>query len=229
MVEKYGIDREKVVRPFWPGGDYEAYDYPEGSVVVDNPPFSILTKIVRWYTERGIRYFLFAPYLTNFSTAFDIDSCCHIVISVGIIYENGANVATCFLTNLEKTYHVMTCPDLHAQLKAANAENLKDKVVTHPKYTYPDNVLTATDLGRLSKYGQELSIKSEDLHYIGKLDSQKPFGKGLYGGGFLLSEKAAAEKAAAEKAAAEKAAAIVWELSDREKEIIESLGKEKTA
>ena len=53
--------------------------------------------------------------------------------------------------------------------------------------------------------------------------------KTIYGGGFLLSEKAAAEKAAAEKAAAEKAAAekvnaIVWELSDREREIIKSLG-----
>ena len=39
------------------------------------------------------------------------------------------------------------------------------------------------------------------------------------------AEKAAAEKAAAEKAAAEKAAAHVWELSDREKEIVAALGK----
>ena len=39
-----------------------------------------------------------------------------------------------------------------------------------------------------------------------------------------MSEKAAAEKAAAEKAAAEKAGADIWELSEREKEIIRRLG-----
>lgn len=39
-----------------------------------------------------------------------------------------------------------------------------------------------------------------------------------------MSEKAAAEKAAAEKAAAEKAGAKIWELSEREKEIIRRLG-----
>ena len=39
--------------------------------------------------------------------------------------------------------------------------------------------------------------------------------KGLFGSGFLLSEKAAAEKVDAN----------IWELSDREREIIKSLGK----
>ena len=38
-------------------------------------------------------------------------------------------------------------------------------------------------------------------------------------------EKAAAEKAAAEKAAAEKIDANIWELSDRERQIVKSLGK----
>ena len=40
--EKYNIaDDVPIVRPFYPGGDYEHYDYPEGCVVVENPPFSI--------------------------------------------------------------------------------------------------------------------------------------------------------------------------------------------
>ena len=43
--EKYNIDDDvPIVRPFYPGGDYENYDYPEGCVVVDNPPFSIFAK-----------------------------------------------------------------------------------------------------------------------------------------------------------------------------------------
>ena len=37
---KYGIDPAKIVRPFYPGGDYESFDYSGGAVVVDNPPFS---------------------------------------------------------------------------------------------------------------------------------------------------------------------------------------------
>ena len=63
-ARRYGFDPACVVRPFYPGGDYEAFDYPEGCVVLDNPPFSILAKIQRFYLERGIRFFLFAPSLT---------------------------------------------------------------------------------------------------------------------------------------------------------------------
>ena len=42
---EYGIDPESIVRPFYPGGDYEHFDYPEGAVVLDNPPFSILSQM----------------------------------------------------------------------------------------------------------------------------------------------------------------------------------------
>ncbi|MEF2675889.1 MAG: hypothetical protein U0M70_06610 [Eubacteriales bacterium] len=56
---EYSIDPGTVVRPFWPGGDYEAFDYPEGCTVIDNPPFSILKKICDFYAQKGIKYFLF--------------------------------------------------------------------------------------------------------------------------------------------------------------------------
>ena len=58
---EYGIDERQIVRPFWPGGDYENFEYPEGCVVLDNPPFSIMIKICRFYNERKIRFFLFTP------------------------------------------------------------------------------------------------------------------------------------------------------------------------
>lgn len=54
----------------------------------------------------------------------------------------------------------------------------------------------------------------KDAVLIRGLDSQAEFDKAIFGGGYLLSEKAAAEKAAA----------TVWELSEREREIIASLG-----
>ncbi len=62
------LDGVEVVRPFWPGGDYERHDYPPGCVVIDNPPFSKLAKIRRFYTARGVNYFLFAPAMTLFSS-----------------------------------------------------------------------------------------------------------------------------------------------------------------
>lgn len=91
-------------------------------------------------------------------------------------------------------------------------------------------------LQKYAHYGVEFAVKREDCTRIAKLDSQRPMGKTIFGGGLLLSEKAAAEKAAAEKAtaaaaaekataAAEKATAHIWELSERERQIVASLGK----
>ena len=32
----------QIIRPFYPGGDYEAVNYPDDCIVIDNPPFSII-------------------------------------------------------------------------------------------------------------------------------------------------------------------------------------------
>lgn len=63
-----GVGDRPFVRPFMPGGDFENFDYPKNCVVVDNPPFSIFSKINRWYIERGIDFFLFGPHLTLFNS-----------------------------------------------------------------------------------------------------------------------------------------------------------------
>ena len=65
---------------------------------------------------------------------------------------------------------------------------------------------------------------------MNKLDCQE--GKNIFGGGFLISERAAKERerAAKERERVEKEErekrAIMWELSEREKEIVRSLGGE---
>lgn len=64
--QEYGIDPACIVRPFFPGGDFLHFDYPEGCVVLDNPPFSILSVICEFYLKKGIPFFLFAPSLTSF-------------------------------------------------------------------------------------------------------------------------------------------------------------------
>ena len=42
-TKRYALEGREIVRPFFPGGDYERFDYPDGCVVIDNPPFSILS------------------------------------------------------------------------------------------------------------------------------------------------------------------------------------------
>ena len=225
VVETYGIDPDNVKRPFWPGGDYEAEEYQDGCVVVDNPPFSIISRICATYQAHGIKFFLFAPYMTNFSS--QINGICHIITDCSIMYENGAEVNTAFLTNLEPEYEIMTAPDLRTRIVEADKVNRHKKTKTLPKYSYPPEVVTATMIGYISKYGIDFRIRRGECFFIRSLDSQKAAGKTLFGSGYLLSEKAAAEKAAAEKAAAEKAAVEKWRLSDREREIVKSLGKER--
>ena len=191
-----------IVRPFWPGGDYERYDYPEGCVVVDNPPFSIITRIRRFYKERGISYFLFAPSLTLFSGCGGDE--CFIVTDTDITYENGAVVRTAFVTNMLPEWQVITDWRMRKYVQEAQAA-AKGQGHELSVYDYPANLITAARLQKVVREGVELRFPREECHFIRKLDAQGE--KGIFGGGFLISEKAAAEKAAAEKAAAEKAAA----------------------
>jgi len=218
VAEAVDISGREIVRPFWPGGDYENFDYPDGCVVIDNPPFSIITKIIRFYMAQGIRFFLFAPHLTLFSSR-NIEWTC-IVCDCIIEYDNKAKINTGFVSNLFGPCRIMTAPNLYHRIREAQ----QGSGTSLSKYRYPDNVVSPALLGKIAKH-VEFRVMADECIQIGKLDTQKD--TGIYGGGFLLSEKRAAEKRAAEKRAAEKRAAkvcTVWELSDREKKLIKELG-----
>ena len=223
-LKKYKLGNPPVVRPFYPGGNYKKENYPKGCVVIDNPPFSIISEICEWYTENGIAYFLFAPTLTLLGIMRGKAN--YVACGSVVVYENGASVNTSFVTNLGSK-KIIAASDLREQIDEANKENLAKPHKTLPKYEYPDEVLTATMLCYMAAHGVSLEICADDVHFIRWLDAQKESGKALFGSGYLLSKKAAAEKAAAEKAAAEKVRVRdtnVWELSDREKKIVEGLG-----
>lgn len=215
LRENADIEGREIVRPFYPGGDFERFEYPEGCVVVDNPPFSIITKICRWYTAHKIDFFLFAPHLTLFSYR-NIEWTC-IVTFAPVIYENGANVKTDFVSSLFGDIRVMTAPKLRRRIVEACKQNRKQA----PKYRYPDNVTSSALLGKIAPY-VDFVVRADECQFISRLDSQKG-GASIFGGGVLLSNAKAAEKAAAEKAAERES--IVWELSDRERRIVEELSK----
>ena len=224
VEDEYGIDPSRVVRPFVPGGDFENYPYEDDAVVVDNPPFSILAKIIDFYCLKKIKFFLFAPSLTLFAGGKNVLKTNHIVCDAEITYHNGAKVKTAFVTNLSQGIVAQTAPELGRRIAIEEKKNVKAQKKQLPKYIYPDHVLTAALMQRYSHWGIDMTIKAEDCTFIRALDSQRAAGKALFGGGLLLSNKAAAERAAAERAAAERAAAERWTLSPRELEIIERLG-----
>ena len=129
VERRYGVRRADFVRPFWPDGDFETFDYSApGCVVVDNPPFSIVSKIVRWYLGRGVRFFLFAPYLSNIGIAGGDLRCSHVIAPWSVRFENGAEVPLSFVTNLDPEFVAESAPDLRELVREADealAEKLK--------------------------------------------------------------------------------------------------------
>ncbi len=225
VQERCDIEGFEVLRPFYPGGDYQAVEYPQNCVVIDNPPFSIISAIIRFYLDRNIKFFLFAPQLTLFSSEQDYTS---IVADSTIVYENGAKVKTSFVSNMFGDAKIIVCADLHQRLK-----NLNDlQKANLPAYGYPPNVVTVSSIAKIVSRGVSIEIKKGDATFCRALEHQKANKKAIFGSGFLVSNKAAAEKAAADKVAADKVAAekavskelTYWQLSEREREVIDQLG-----
>lgn len=214
-------DDTPIVRPFYPGGDYERAEYPDGCVVLDNPPFSILADILRYYKSRGIRFFLFAPAQTLFSP--HIEDLTYIIPDVGIIYENGADIRTAFVTNLPhfEEYIVIGAPDLRDRIKEAQEKKDDSPKKTLPIYSYPDHIVSVSSVARLVNAGLSPRVPRGEAEFTRQLDEQKGLRKHIFGSGLIVSDEQA-EKLKAEKLKAEKRA-FRFELSDREREIVRRL------
>lgn len=233
-VKEYGWKGRTVIRPFYPGGDYQNEKYPKNCVVIDNPPFSIISDIITFYAERNIDYFLFAPHLTVMGIR---AAKSRLAVGVEVIYENGARVRTAFVASQGAA--IRACPDLYETVDKAAKEYAKEQPTDLPSYEYPPEVMTATRLNFLSKYGQEFAC--DDCVRISELDSQKEHGKGIFRSGFLISSqkaREASEKNTEGEREKERRAEsrfnfdgeipkqngkVIWKLSEREKAIIKEL------
>ncbi len=212
VAQEYKLSRENFVRPFYPGGDYEQQIYKSTDIVVDNPPFSLQSKIVKFYVQNGIRFFLFCSGMTGLQTTKYGAQ----LLATGntLTYENKAAVPTSFITNMEPDDIVIrSAPSLWAAINEAEKENRKGFNRELNKNEYPLEVLTVAMANRYSRYGVDFRVNRCETMLIDELDAQKENKVAIYGKGLLISEKAAAEKAAATK----------WELSEREKEIVQKL------
>ena len=217
VANEYNLDKKKFVRPFWPGGDYQRYEYKPGDIVVDNPPFSIITSICKWYQDNGIKFFLFAPALTLFYLI-RYDGVCAVVSNNEIVYENGAKVKTDFLTNLDAA-KVRTAPALTRTLEEVEkARQTKPKL---PVYQYPVECLTWSKVALLARGYSDFKLVPKECKVICVLDDQLKHKKKIYGAGVLIGE--AAQERYKTAMNNYKRETYVWQLSEREKEIVKTL------
>lgn len=186
LKQNVDIDGRSIVRPFYPGGDYKNEVYPENCVVVDNPPFSILSEIVRFYLAAKIDFFLFAPGLTLMTPV--ASYCTAIVTASSIRYANGAEVCTGFLSSLFDDTRIIVSTTLHEAINKAQNRKL---TVKRTKREYPKNLVTSALLTAVVG-GGDFIIKQEDCYYIRDLDDLRRKGECLFGGGYLLSSRMAA-------------------------------------
>ena len=114
-------------------------------------------------------------------------------------------------------------------MEAINDRLKKAKTATLPKYAYPMNVITGKDY-RLAKYGQTFRVRREDCVVIAEMDAQRAQKKRIFGAGMLISDRAAEERERLEELAnieaakeKEKDAPIIWELSERERALIDAM------
>lgn len=199
-------DAHTILRPFYPGGDYERAEYPENGIVIDNPPFSIFTKICKFYTARHIPFFLFGPGMTiatvsTYATA--------VIISCRVTFENGANVRVNFASSLFPDVAMMTAPRLNDLIRACPSQNQKKEL---PIYDTPDELLSVSDLQTICNGGIDFAVRRSECVRVRSLDLHPKRG-GLFGDHFLIA-----------KAKAKAKRAIHIQFSEREQRIVERLG-----
>lgn len=210
------LSDKQILRPFFPGGDYEHADYPDNGIVIDNPPFSLFTKICAFYTAYGIPFFLFGNGMTITRC---LKYCTAVIINGSITFENGASLPCNFASNLFGDTLIMTAPLLHRLIQSCPSQKSASKNVN--TYNWPDELLTVSDMSAFARAGIEFSVSRSEGHIVNNLDNM-PTTSGLFGAQVLISAEKAAEKAEAESRSHRN---IDVPLSDRERRIVERLNK----
>ena len=176
VFAEYGLpDDTEIVRPFYPGGDYQSYQYPDGCLVLDNPPFSIMREIVTFYQAHGIRFFLFGEGMSIMRSA-----CASNIVIAGykVRYANGVTLSTSFATSLGDDKILVSASLYDALVKAQDRES-----ESRAEYDWPSNVISGGLLQKLPKYGISMTIhRAHPVTDVGK-DRLN-----IYGGGALVSD-----------------------------------------
>lgn len=171
-MERYRIpETARIVRPFYPGGDYEALAYEPGDVVIDNPPFSIMSRIVRFYEEKGVPFVLFCQGQTAASATRLRPGLTIVLTGASPVYANGATVMLALVTNLS--------PETRVELAATLARRIR-ALYPYPKeiksHKFPPGITNSARLGTMAKF---LDYRVREADYIDRVDGYHPFGGGI--------------------------------------------------
>ena len=216
--EIYDMRGKQVLRPFYPDGDYENAEYPEDGVVIDNPPFSLFSRIVRFYMAHRVPFFLFGPGMT-IGGALKYGAAA-VIVSEQITFSNKAVVRCNFATNLLPGTLMTTACSLTRYIRECPSQNAK---VNLPSYGYPAEVLSVSDFQTMAKGEEDFSVSRAEGEILKGLDLHPKGRDGLFGEHLLVSE-AAARLAAVRLAAAKNVIPIP--LSERERAIVARLGEQ---
>ena len=219
--EVVDLSGKQILRPFYPGGDYRNAEYPEDGIVIDNPPFSIFTEIVKFYTAREVPFFLFGQGKTIMGC---VKYCTAIIVTDLLTYENGARIYTNFASNLFGDTAAMTAPRLNDLIFSCPSQQTKANLTS---YDYPVQLLSFSQLQTICRGGVEFAVSRKECQVVNNLDNHP---KSLFGEHLLLSDRKTDEKEQAKSHAARQAdhcrtgvPRIPITLSLREKKIIEQL------
>lgn len=172
---KYNVKEEDIIRPFYPGGNYKEEDYTN-AVVVDNPPFSIIKEIITFYEENNIKYFLFCDG-RSFGNKLTPNNCI-LLLNESITYENGANIKTAFITNMEsEDYAIIPCNEINDKVKEINDKKRR------PKRLHEEGVYSCAQFYKLC-FDNNRGFKHKQLERI----THDKYGK-LFGDGFRIIQE----------------------------------------
>lgn len=224
-VRRYNLQGKHVVRPFIPGGDYRKYVYDKNDVVIDNPPFSITTKIAKWYIEHNIPFFLFINGLYGVSLSRGLhDKATVIVTNANVsFYNNGSEkrIKLGFVTNLEPKNII-----LRGDVTLTNRLNGLIKKKSLNKFKYPANMLRNSDVLKAIHHGVELKLTTNNCFFENNLDYNKEHKlTDVHGGCYLVNDNVYAEFKDSLKHGL--AGTYCVTLSTREQNLIEQLNAKK--
>lgn len=221
-VERYHLQDKHIVRPFIPGGDYTKYVYGENDVVIDNPPFSITTKIVNWYIDHNIPFFLFINGLYGVSLSRGLREKATVIATNAHVsfYHKPDNklIRLGFVTNLEPKNIV-----IRGDATLTNRLNGLVKKKSFKRFHYPDNFIKNSDILSALQRNVELKLTTKNCLFEDNLDYHKAQRLSVFGGGYLVNDQLYAEFK--ESLKHDLSGTYCVTLSTREQKIIEDLNK----
>ena len=187
-VDRYNLQGKHVVRPFIPGGDYQRYVYDKNDVVIDNPPFSITTKIAKWYIDRNIPFFLFVNGLYGVSLSRGLHGKATVIVTnanVSFPYKDTEKrIKLGFVTNLEPKNII-----IRGDATLTNRLNGLVTKKSFKRFHYPDNFLKNNDILTALQRNVELQLTTDNCLFEDNLDYHKSQRVRVFGGGYLVDDK----------------------------------------